>query len=1246
MAQMVEAAMRYDDPGCLVSTSGRELWVFSLENELPVPPSQFKMTVVSSGTLKPEYLASEEHIPRPWPFLTAIEGRCIAYLSQVSPPLQPFGKTSLISTDDGSLLHIKAAVTSTGELNLRLTTERANLIPAQGKESKTVWLIPSGRQALLVEASSVPSPMMSRRFLSVVQRVVHFTIDASALDESPWVRVALDGKDFMWPAALVMTIAGGNYQAGLSWLNEPDEFTALGDNMLCMQEALANAKNNAPNTAQSSVEPAAEAFPLATRGFLQQSTFRSRRPVLATASVPPPPLTPSAVNHESPAAPISIAAAAARAAAVSVPPDSVVPANEHPVYPTPGDPSPVRDWSPTSDGWDEEDITVADFNFYDAPLENEENLKEEPEQLPEATTDEPQIEANVVEEVQIEDEGKSSFSALRFPQDSLDAKYTQGGRYFTFVKEEEDEKLRDSPSTSNEEPQKRELLEDTEMMDENYDPDNDNDVDEADDEELEEDEEDEEGEENEQEDSTGDAEMYDIQDENFDIEHGYYKSAGRKGYAEISNSVSDAWISALTNQSGLVSADNISIDDLQYLMAQVVFDGSGLESMLKLAPNMGELEPISEADRIRLRGIYPELRSVTIAEASGSVPAMIDNDAAPSARGSVTSIDAETQPAASATPGSWANAARIGRVPSRPSSRVGSRVHSPEGSKTSSPSVVPVTSVVPLPSSPKTKTESFTLLSPPLYSVTRGDQPHKARASILRFWRAFGLQPNNEQRDISLIVLTLASPRVVNHARIGMRALKEMYESCHLGKMELPTFASVVNGILNISTDLDYTSPDTVGDLFETSCSYLKRQLQELDSDTKVVIVMAFPPGPRTSPLPLARGFRAIRATFPQVRWILCSIDSFVSKEGAEAPTSQYRLMKYALLLYDRWVPHTTINYGGPFYLPAFSLARLAPHSISIKFQPRPPSQILDDDPMMHVCYAITPDRRWVTVAWTDQWANVTKVEVLRLAGLLRTRASSPVLGLSNSDPGNPVAGPTGEPHVDRTLRNLDSVLSDIWRRTGQLCASIGDSPRNARWTVSIIKCGYMDAAEVGIWRRVADVRWEQQTQLAFPYLLHLPQTRPLNVHEGEVLFPHVSMTEFKSSGRPASPAAPATPTTPTSASAAEGRNDNVIVAALDETHGIVFKNQSQTWGISAPPLVTGVLIKPLVPAALKGYQLLEVVLVYAQAQQPTSIMKQVLGQYRRLASLAEYNGVCTSLTIMPWHVHAANKMVAALSTL
>lgn len=1236
--------MRYDDPGCLVSTSGRELWVFSVDNELPAPPSQFKMTIVSSGILKPENIASEEHIPRPWPFLTAIEGRCIAYLSQTSPALQPFGKTSLISTADGSLLHIKASVTNTGELNLRLTTERAKLVPAQGKEAKTVWLIPSGRQALLVEASSVPSPMMSRHFLSVVQRVVHFTLDASALDESPWVRVALDGKDFLWPAALVMTIGGGNIPAGLTWLNQPDEFIALGDNMLAMQEALANTKETAPNTAQSSVEVAEDAFPQATRSFLHNNTFRSRRPVLATASVPPPPPTPSAVSHESPAAPISIAAVAARAAAASVPPDSVVSSNEPPVYPTPGDPSPVRDWSPASDGWDEEDITVADFNFYDAPLEEEEDLKEEPEPLPEALTDEPHVEAHVVEEVRIEDEDKSSFSALRFPKNSVDAKYAQGGRYFTFVKEEEDKKARDSPSGSNDDTQKRDLLEDTEMMDENYDPDNDNDGDVFDDGEYEEDEEDDgDGEESEQ-DSAEDAEMYDMQEDNFDHESGYYSSYGRKGYGEVSNSVSETWISALTGPSGLVSADSISIDDIQYLMAQVVFDGSGLESMLNLAPNMGELEPITEADRVRLQGIYPGLRSITITEASGSAPAMVDSDAAPNARGSISSIDGDTQSVGTPTIGPWSTPGRIGRAPSRPASRVGSRAQSPEGSMSSSPSVVPVTSVVPLPSSPKTKTESFTLLSPPLYSVTRGDQPHKARASILRFWRAFGLQPNPEPRDVSLILLTLASPRVVNHARIAMRALKDLYQGCHLGKLELPTFGSVVNGVLNISTDLDYTSPETVGDLFETSCSYLKRQLQELDSDMKVIIAMAFPPGPRTSPLPLARGFRAIRATFPQVRWLLCSIDSFVSKEGAEAPTSQYRLMKYALLLYDRWVSHTTINYGGTSYLPAFSLARLAPHSISIKFQPRPPAQILDDDPMMHVCYAITPDRRWVAVAWTDQWANVTKVEVLRLAGLLRTRASSPVLGLSNSDLGNPVAGPTGEPHADRTLRNLDSVLSDIWRRTGQMCASVGDSPRNARWTVSIIKCGYMDAAEVGIWRRVADVRWEQQIQLAFPYLLHLPQSRPLNVHNGEVLFPHVSMTEFKSAGRSGTPTTPTAATTPTNTT--EGRNDNVIVAALDETHGIVFKNQPQTWGVSAPPLVTGVLVKPLVPAALKGYQLLEVVLVYAQAQQPTSIMKQVLGQYRRLASLAEYNGVCKSLTIMPWHVHAANKMVAALSTL
>lgn len=1245
LAQMVEAAMRYDDPGCLVSTSGRELWVFSLDGDIPVPPSQFKMTVVSSGILQPEYFAIEEHSPHPWPLLTAVEGRCIAYLAQTSPGLHPFGKTSLISVNDGAIIHVKAAITCSGELNLRLTTERANLLPIQGKDCKAVWLVPSGRQAALVDASSVPSPLMARNFLSVVQKVVHFTIDATELDESPWVRVAMDGRDFLWPAALVMAIGGGTGGSALAWMAKSDELMTLGDNMLAMREALNTARTTAPPTAEPAPE---DAFPPATRQFLHHSVLRVRKSLAPTVSVPPPPPTPSATTADSQTAPVSIAAAA-RAAASSVPAASIqtvssaptvlsVPSDgPEPIYPTPGDVSPVREWSPASEGWEEEDITVADFNFYDAPLEETVEVVKEPSVAPEASIlDIPTEEIPEIEDIMDPEDNRSLFSALRFPHNTVDAKYTEGGRYFTFVKEEDED---DSSGKHD-----LRLVPDHKITGNDEDYEHDGDDDDEDDEEVEEDEEFDEGYED-----TGneDEEMFDVDDADNGDARAHLRSLYRKEQNESTEAV-ESWILALTSQAGLISADNASLDDLQFLMAQVVFDGNALRSLFGLAPNTGALEPISEAERTRLREIYPRLRAITLAEACSWAPPPVpetvetpEGNNTPGAwmgrsmsRSSAPSRAGSQAPGPSLQVNNLPSSRPPSRTPSRANSRAPSRAHSPDGNRGAA--VTPMGPPALTSGSMETKPEAFALLSPPLYSVTRGDQPHKARAAILRFWRTFGLQPNPEPRDVRFILLTLASPRVVNQARLALRGLKETYQACHLGKLDLPSFGSVVNGVLNISADLEYTSPDTIGDLFETSCSYLKRQLQELDSEAKVIIAMAFPPGPRTSPLPLARGFRAIRASYPQIRWVLASIDSFVSKEGGDAPTSQYRSMKYALLVYDRWVPHTTIPYGGPQYPPAFSLARLAPHSISIKFQPRPPAQILDDDPMMHVAYAITADKRWVAVAWSDQWAHITKVEVLRLAGLLRTRASSPVLGgLVNGESMNPMAGPTGEPQIDRTLRNLDSVFSDIWRRTAQLCASVRDSPRNARWTVSIVKCGLMDAAEVGIWRRVADVRWEQHVQLAFPYLLHLPQPRPLNVPEGEVLFPHVSMTADSKAGA----------RTPPSVNS-ESRNDNVIVAALDETQGIAFKNQPQTWGVSAPPLVTGVLIKPLVPAAFRGHQQLEVVLVYAQNQHPTSIMKQVLGQYRRLASLAEYNGVSSSMTIMPWHVHGANKMVAALSTL
>lgn len=1089
-----EVAMRYESTQILIKSAGTELWVFAINDVMPSPPQQFNLKLLSKGTILPSSvgLASSDQTPRPWHYLEAIRALCNTHLIDSSGDFVPFGQ-SLYSAKTGLLLHIVPSITKTGSLYIRLTKEATLLRPVHSKETRNIWLIPCGRQAHLVDTFAPASPTLARKFIAVVQGLYYFKIPYSKIVDTQWVEVSVNGNDFFWPQIYTVTRRYPN--TSFNELARDDTFSTLVAQMNEVREPRLEIK----------LEPCLE---------------RTLAPTFSIPPpLPPPPPTPSAAN-----APTNTSLAA------PIPSDAI--------YPTPNDHSPDRPPAPdathmASDPWtiaeeDNDEVTVADFNYFDIP-------ESQAEPIPKLEIeDAPMME--IVEPVKPPSLGaRGAFAPIQLTN-GIDTKYSTGGRYFT-------------PHVTDE---MEDITTITRVISASESDEDDYDDDDEDEDELE---------------SGCNSAM--SEDEFFPDPwtlgsvgagpaDGGIKYDESRHYLELSRQFSKSlprnreesnneamWSNILYTTTNIKHKprDDLSLDTLQTLMAQIIWD----EGLTSDEFGVSELEPAEDFVAKLLEPVFRSMRRVSMADIC---------------------------------------------VRSMPISAIGTpRATSP---------VLPGADTA-RPATPRREEEPrFTLLSPPLYLVKRMDQFHKARAAILRFWKVFGLQPIGEKRDVMCIRINLISAKYPERG-LGdfVQALKTVYEGCNLGKLEFPTAGLVKNGALPIIIDPDYTNPDTIGELFENVCAVLKRQLKQVDPQKKILITMIFPHSHRSSPIPLARGFLSLKSGFPNMRWMLVKENQMPQTDIA-CVESQYKLVRSALLIYNRWVTKTNNDMNAEQPCGAFELARLVPHSINIRYDVQPPVSIFDADPLMHVCYKITADRQWVAVSWSDQWASLTRVEVFRYA--------------------------IEESQEEGKETALSTVFREIWTRTSTLCGKCTKQPPNCRWRVAIIKCGPMNVGEANVWTAVQETcEWSHdEAKISHSYLLSIPYGKPLCVRDNEVLFPHV----FEEPTDDREPA-----------------QDSVIVSTLDETHGLVFESKLYELGSSTGAIATGVFLKPLLPPAKSGHQQLEFSLISGTGNAKQT-MKQILGQYRRLASFSEHTSVSTNTTILPWHIAAVMKMDSALANI
>lgn len=558
-------------------------------------------------------------------------------------------------------------------------------------------------------------------------------------------------------------------------------------------------------------------------------------------------------------------------------------------------------------------------------------------------------------------------------------------------------------------------------------------------------------------------------------------------------------------------------------------------------------------------------------------------------------------------------------------------------------------------------------LPAPLYAFMRSDQPLKARGPILRFWKVFGLAPLHGPKALDVLCLSPSGDGVDITLGPFLELLKGCYEDSGLGEMTLATIGKSKPGIFPI--DVSGPLADKLEKGAEEVASAVISKYQNLDTKQRLLFIVMNPYDTAQNFCIMIKFLISIKNQLKgklkqKVEFQMVPL-SFVHKKDQLVIISQHRMTKLAIQAYDRFsseMPDNGLSDEKSNALlcavqrntPAFSLAKIPPIKLNFRFATTPSVNLMDEDTILHLSYAISRDGRWMIVSWCDQWGGKCHISLF---------------GLSQAK--------------GRT-RTFEDVCAEVWDKTLSLCAT-----EPIKWRIAIIKAGQMDDKEQRSW--IALFESTTSEFVSYSYLLQSDIRGSLILTADPSLFPFggyqqqkmmENMIEGSSGTQATTPATPqrglemdspevygvnvATPTSGVVTSSADnekGLNENnTIIDINDDAYGILFRSRVPLPPMSSPdklkPAIGGMLIRSVTGADQKypdqhssptgtqtGRQMCSEYTILHSPTPPMLTMKILLFQYRQLTSLAQNTGSASS-TVQPWHIEAIIKVLRILDAL
>lgn len=527
----------------------------------------------------------------------------------------------------------------------------------------------------------------------------------------------------------------------------------------------------------------------------------------------------------------------------------------------------------------------------------------------------------------------------------------------------------------------------------------------------------------------------------------------------------------------------------------------------------------------------------------------------------------------------------------------------------------------------------------PHLEVKRADSKLSVLPSAISFWESLGLAPSSGSKDINAVCVFQGWTGMADNIRTFLGRLKSMYETLKLGSVQNMPIADQEAGMLQYEVDKISTSPDATmtghGSAMIESMELLRSALSNLETvDTNVVVYFVYSPrNPGTiveACTAFQRFFDSYQASLtakqeiPKNELVLQLISAdLISSPSKVIVTPAADLVRLCMETYDRCVP-----FGGTMPAPAIRLEQPLPRIIDFKLNNNPSASLIRENSCIHVAYATSVDKRWISAAWTDDRGN-------------EQATASYCFGRKDKSPS----------------RTMNDIANEIWESTLQLI-----STWKIHWRVVITKCGPMEAHEAEFWIELA----RTEIHASVTMILMTVDTNPsLQLIPPAIKLPPQSITSYTtpvSTPQPniVSPEAMATPATP-------ARDANALVAtpggdssAEPDTESVLADVTDQTWGAISnhrlsnststlethPAFISGYLVKRTGSKVEDAPAIMEVNLVHTEAGSRAyePLLREMLSYFRSLGTLARARGVVEAETdVRPWHVAAAEKAVRTL---
>ncbi|KAK4984354.1 mediator of RNA polymerase II transcription subunit 13 [Elasticomyces elasticus] len=537
------------------------------------------------------------------------------------------------------------------------------------------------------------------------------------------------------------------------------------------------------------------------------------------------------------------------------------------------------------------------------------------------------------------------------------------------------------------------------------------------------------------------------------------------------------------------------------------------------------------------------------------------------------------------------------------------------------------------------------MIEAPYVRLSRAESDWEMLPPALTFWESLGLGPASGEKDVlSYCMLPSVqqqggSTNLTDIAKLAtdfLWNLASTYESCKLGLFatgsNLTEYPNGLVSVRNTREEHEIVTVDKLVEMYAQTATEFGLALSTIGHlhPQKTIVLFMF------NPFPLKFGFqRYLCATFLKIHQayskppkihpdqpgselvlnilpttLIVDFDSFVISEPSVMAT-------LARAIYDR-CPSISSSAAAGLDIPSASsvtLARPVSKRLDFRLSPSPSADLMYENSVMHLAYAVSLDKAWISAAWTDN------------EGVYQFTATYCALG-----------------------REFEDVAREIWKTSVEIM-----SARQVSWRALVVKEGVMETSERKAWTSLAIA--DTPAFRVDTTLLAIDTEPGLRLIPALPAAPPGVQTPVSTPGYNISPSdnpagnAPLTPAASEVASILELDPDAHLVDTEDETWGLILGSQ---YCLPCSPaddngmLASGCLVRRGARDDVGGaLQTVRVDLLWmssnsdgVQRGKAEVLLKEVLVSYRGLALLARIKATPPGV---PWHVVAARRGCEAL---